>query len=55
MKDSRHPTTLIFGCNIFEAQSGSKIKKTVDSGGSWSPAKDELTTKYLQAFSFFVK
>ena len=31
------------------------IKKIVDSGGSWPPAKDKLTTKYLQAFSIFVK
>ena len=31
------------------------IKKIADSGGSWPPAKDELTTKYLQAFSIFVK
>jgi hypothetical protein len=31
------------------------IKKIVDSGGSWPPAKDELTTNYLQAFSIFVK
>jgi hypothetical protein len=41
--------------NIFEAQRGSMIKKIVDSGGSWPPAKDELTTMYLQAFSIFVK
>jgi tubulin alpha len=46
---------MIFECNIFEAQRGSTIKKIVDSGGSWPPAKDELTTKYLQAFSNFVK
>jgi len=44
-----------FECNIFEAQRGSMIKKIADSGGSWPPAKDELTTKYLQAFSIFVK
>jgi len=31
------------------------IKKIVDSGGSWLPTKGELTTKYLQAFSIFVK
>ena len=31
------------------------IKKIVDSGGFWPPAKDELTTNYLQAFSIFVK
>jgi len=31
------------------------IKKIVDSRGSWPPAKDELTTKYLQAFSIFIK
>jgi hypothetical protein len=46
---------IIFKCNIFEAQRGSKIKKIVDRGGSWPPAKDELTTKYLKAFSNFVK
>jgi len=46
---------IIFECNIFEAQRGSTIKKIMDSGGSWPPAKDELTTKYLQAFSIFVK
>jgi hypothetical protein len=45
---------IIFECNIFEAQRGSMIKKIVDRGGSWPPAKDELTTKYLQAFSNFV-
>jgi len=31
------------------------IKKIVDSGESWPPVKDELTTKFLQAFSIFVK
>jgi hypothetical protein len=46
---------IIFECHIFEAQRASMIKKIVDSGGSWPPAKDELTTKYLQAFSIFVK
>ena len=40
---------------LLEAQTGSMIKKIVDSGGSWPPAKDELTTTYLQAFSIFVK
>jgi hypothetical protein len=46
---------IIFECNIFEAKRGSMIKKIVDSVGSWSPAKDELTTNYLQAFSIFFK
>jgi len=46
---------IIFDCNLLEAQRGSMIKKIVDSGGSWPPAKDKLTTKYLQAFSIFVK
>jgi hypothetical protein len=46
---------IIFECNIFEAQRGFMIKKIVDRGGPWPPAKDELTTKYLQAFSNFVK
>jgi hypothetical protein len=46
---------IIFVCNIFEAQRGSMTKKIADSGGSWPPAKDELTTKYLQAISIFVK
>jgi len=46
---------IIFDCNLFEAQRSPMIKKIVDSGGSWPPAKDELTTKYLQAFSTFVK
>jgi len=31
------------------------IKEVVDSGGPWPPAKDELTTKYIQAFSIFVE
>jgi hypothetical protein len=46
---------IIFDCNLLEAQSGPMVKKIVDSGGSWPPAKDELTTKYLHAFSTFVK
>ena len=46
---------IIFECNLFEAQRVSMIKKIVDSRGSWLPTKDELTTKYLQAFSIFVK
>jgi len=46
---------IILDCNLLEAQRGPMIKKIVDSGGSWPPAKDELTTKYLQAFSIFVK
>jgi hypothetical protein len=46
---------IIFECNIFGAQRGSMIKKIVDSGGSWPPAKHELTTNYLQAYSIFVK
>jgi hypothetical protein len=46
---------IIFECNIFEAQRGSMIKKIVESGGFWPPAKDELTTNYLQAISIFVK
>jgi hypothetical protein len=46
---------IIFECNIFEAQRVPMIKKIVDSGGSWPPAKDEPTTKYLQAFSISVK
>ena len=46
---------IIFECNIFEAQRVPMIKKIVDSGESWPPVKDELTTKFLQAFSIFVK
>jgi len=46
---------IIFECNILEAQRSSMIKKIMVSGGSWPPEKDELTTKYLQAFSSFVK
>ena len=46
---------VIFDCNLLETQIAPTIKKVVDSGGSWPPAKDELTTKYLHAFSIFVK
>jgi hypothetical protein len=46
---------IIFDCNLLEAQRGSMIEKSVDSGGTWPPAKDELTTKYLQGFSVFLK
>jgi len=46
---------IFFDYNLFEAQRGPMIKKIVHSGGSWPPAKCELTTKYLQAFSIFVK
>ena len=46
---------IIFECNILEAQRSPMIKKIMVSGGSWPPEKDELTTKYLQAFSSFVK
>jgi len=46
---------IIFECNILEAKRGSLIKTIVCSGGSWSPPKDELTNKYIQAFATFVK
>jgi hypothetical protein len=46
---------IIFECNIFEAQRSSLIKQITVSGGTWSPANDELITKYLNAFSKFVK
>jgi len=46
---------IIFECNILEAQRGSMIKTIVCSGGSWPPAKDEMTNKYIQAFASFVK
>jgi hypothetical protein len=54
MKGSRHLTTT-FDCNLLEAQRGLMIRKIVGSGGSWPPEMDVLTTKYLQAFSIFVK
>jgi hypothetical protein len=40
---------------IFEAQRSSLIKEIMVSGGTWPPANDELITKYLDAFSKFVK
>ena len=46
---------IIFDCNIFEAQRSSLIKQIMVSGGTWPPANDELITKYLNAFSKFVK
>ena len=46
---------ITFECNHFEALRVSMMKKIVNSGGSWPPAKEPLTTKYLQAFSIFVK
>jgi len=46
---------IILECNIFEAQRSSLIKQIMVSGGSWPPANDELITKYLNAFSKFVK
>jgi hypothetical protein len=46
---------IIFKCNIFEAQRSWLIKQIMVSGGTWPPANDELITKYLNAFSKFVK
>jgi len=46
---------IISDCNLFEAQRGPMINKIEDSEESWPPAKHELTTKYLHAFSIFVK
>jgi hypothetical protein len=46
---------IIFECNILEAQRNSLIKKVVLSGGSWPPTNDELVTKYLYAFTEFIK
>jgi len=51
-KTSEH---IIFECNIFKAQISSLIKQIMVSGGTWPPANDELITKYLNAFSKFVK
>jgi hypothetical protein len=45
MQTSHH---IIFEC--IEAQRSSMIKQITISGGAWPPAKDELITKYLQAF-----
>jgi len=46
---------IIFECNISEAQRSSLIKQIMVSGGTWPPANDQLITKYLNAFSKFVK
>jgi hypothetical protein len=46
---------IIFECNILEAQRSSLIKQIMISGGTWPPANDQLITKYLYAFSKFVK
>ena len=46
---------IIFECNIFEAQRSSLINQIMVSGATWPPAIDELITKYLNAFSKFVK
>jgi hypothetical protein len=45
----------IFECSIFEAQRSSIIKQIIISGETWPPENDELITKYLYAFSTFVK
>ena len=46
---------LIVKCNILKAQRSSIIMQIMVSEGPWPPAKDELITKYLQAFLSFVK
>ena len=46
---------IIFDSNLPEAQSGLMIRKIVGSGGSRPPEMDVQTTKYLQAFSIFLK
>jgi hypothetical protein len=46
---------IIFERNGFVAQRSSLIKQIMVSGGTWPPANDELITKYLNAFSKFVK
>jgi hypothetical protein len=46
---------IIFECNILKAQRSSMIKQIMVNGGPWPPPKDELITKYLQAFLSFVK
>jgi hypothetical protein len=46
---------IIFECNIFEAQRSSLIMQIMVSGGTWPPENDEPITKYLIAFSKFLK
>jgi hypothetical protein len=46
---------LIYVCKILEPDRSSMIKHVTKRGGIWPPTNNELVTKYLNAFSKFVK
>ena len=46
---------LIQACRILEPQRSSLIQHITNTGGIWPPSNNELVTKYLNAFSRFVK
>jgi hypothetical protein len=49
------PDHIIYDCSIVEAQRSYLMKQVALSGGTWPPTKEELTSKYLKAFTRFVK
>jgi hypothetical protein len=46
---------IIYKCKNLEAQRSSLIKHIMTRGGNWPPANDKMVTKYLNAFSRFIK